>query len=123
MPWCQRGLHAKVPACQRANFSFLRANVPMNVPYGEPIFQLGVPTCQKVCQFFKHSSNEMLMGNFYTLLLYKEFYIILDIMVTHIVCICIVHKNCIILHFYTSYHIKEKWVEFFFFITFFFIVL
>ena len=39
---CQRGLRANVPACQkRANFSFSRANVPMNVP-----------TCYKACQFF-----------------------------------------------------------------------
>ena len=36
------------------------------------------------------------------LFLYKKFYIILDIIVISIICICIVHKKCIILHFYTS---------------------
>ena len=30
-------------------------------------------------------------------------------------CICIVHKNCIVLHFYTSCHIKEKRWKFCFF--------
>ena len=30
------------------------------------------------------------------------------------ICICIVHKNCIILHFYTSCDIKEKCAEFLF---------
>ena len=34
-------------ACQkRANFSLLRANKRANVPYGVPMFQLGVSTCQ-----------------------------------------------------------------------------
>ena len=33
---------------------------------------------------------------------------------------CIVHKNCIRLHFYTSCHIKERCEEFFFFFLFFF---
>ena len=60
----------------RANFSFLCANVPVNVSTCQscanfstwhakvandmPIFYFCVPTCQKVCQFFKHSSYEML---------------------------------------------------------------
>ena len=56
-----RAIHASVvylPTCQkRANFSFLHANVPINVlmcQWGKsmPIFQLGVPTCQKACHFF-----------------------------------------------------------------------
>ena len=51
-------------------------------------------------------------GNLYTLLLYKKFYIILDIIVTLIICICIVHKNCVIIHFYASCRIKAKGVEF-----------
>ena len=104
---CQIACHmCCVPTWQkRANFSFLRANVP----YGVPMFQT----------FFLRNAK----GNFYTLLLYKKFYITLDIIVMHIVCICIVHKNCIILHFYNSCHIKEKCVEFFFFIIFFFFAL
>ena len=76
------------------------------------MFQLGFPTCQKACQFFKHSSCE---GKFYTLLLYKRFYIILDIIVIHVICVCIVYENCIIFHLYTSCHIKEECVEFFYF--------
>ena len=32
------------------------------------------------------------------------------------ICICILHKNCIIYHFYTSCHIKEKCAEFLFFL-------
>ena len=33
-----------------------------------------------------------------------------------------VHENCIILHFYTSSHIKEKCAQFLFFETFSFLV-
>ena len=124
---CQR---ACLSTCQkRANFSFLRVNVPTNVPTshvtchlhanvpnGVPIFRFGVPTCQKACQFFRHSFYEILREVSTLSLLYKKFYIILHIIVIHI--ICIVHKNCIKLNFYTSCHIKQKCVEFFFFIIF-----
>ena len=54
-------------------------------------------------------------GCFYTLLLYKKFYIILDIIVMHMICICIAHKNCTMRHFYTSSHINEKRAGFLFF--------
>ena len=65
VPTC---LHAKVPkTCQVLTFMCQRAtrcgNVSTwhaNVPNGVPVFQLGVPTCQRACQFFKHSSYEML---------------------------------------------------------------
>ena len=86
---------------RRANVSTWRANKPNGVP----IFQT----------FLLRNTK----GNFYTLLLHKKFYIILDIIAIHIICICIVHKNCIILHFYTSCRIREKCVEFFFFHYFF----
>ena len=49
----QNGLRAHLPTCQKLiNFSFLRTNVPINVPTcqrakGVAIFQLGVPMCQK----------------------------------------------------------------------------
>ena len=93
-------------ACQRAkqcaNFSFWHANVPK----GLPNFQT----------FFLRNAK----GSFYTLLLYKKFYIILDIIVMHVIYICIIHKHFIILHFYTSCHIKEKRAEFLFFETFLF---
>ena len=56
--------------------------------------------------------------NFYNLLLYEKFYMILDVIVIYIICIGIAHRNCVILHFYTSCHVKEKCLEFFFFIIF-----
>ena len=128
VPTCLLASVVYVPTCQkRANFSFLRANVPINVP-----------TCHTACQCFnlacKHAKRRANVstgvpifqtfllqdakGNFYTLLLYKKFYIILDIIVINIICICIVHKNSIQIHFYTSCHIKEKCVLFFFFVEF-----
>ena len=87
-------------ACQRAkwraNFSFWRVRVLKSVP----VFQT----------FFLEGAK----GNFNTLFLYKKFYIILDIIVIHMICICIVYKNCIIPHLYNSCHIKEKCAEFLF---------
>ena len=79
---CQRtnipnACHLLIFTCQRAN---KRAK-------GVPIFQT----------FLLWNAK----GNFYTLLLYKTFCIIFDTIVIHILCICIIHKNCIILHFYT----------------------
>ena len=43
----------------------------------------------------------------------------LDIILIHIMCICIVHKNRIILHFHALCDIKEKCVELLLFETFF----
>ena len=108
-----------LPACQKhANFSFLLVNVPKNVltcqtacqcfnlvyqrakrrasfstwrsivPKSVPIFQT----------FLLRNVKEISKGNFYTLLLYKKFYIMLDIILIHIMCICIVYINCIILY-------------------------
>ena len=77
---CQRGLRANMPACQHAKSvpssrfyvptyqkacqrNKRRVNVSTwhaNVPNGMRIFQLAVPTCQRACQFFKHSFYEML---------------------------------------------------------------
>ena len=99
-------------ACQRANFSFWRAKLPK-----------GVLNFQA---FLLRNAK----GSFYILLFYyfyysifhyyfRKFYIILDIIVTHIIGICTVHKSCIILHFYTSCHIKKKCAEFLFFVNFF----
>ena len=87
-------------ACQRAkwraNFLFWRANEPKGV--------LNFQT------FLLRNAK----GNFYTLLLYKKFFIIVGITV-HMIRIFFIHKNCIILHFYTSCHIKEKCAEFLYF--------
>ena len=121
----------------RASFSFLRVNVSINVP-----------TCQRCANYltwhasapkawqlfnlawkqrvpkgmpnFKTFFLRNVKGNFYTLLLYKKFYIILDIIVIHMICICFVYENCFILYFYTSSHIKEKCAELLFSETFLF---
>ena len=153
VPACQHVIHANLLACQsglrvnipcvptwqkRANFSFLRANKRANVPWDVPIFQLGVTTCQNLCQVFEHSSNEILREIsintciiliylyyciIFFILLFEKFHIIIDIIVIRIICICVVEKNCIILRFHTSYNIKEKSEEFFFFIAFVFFAL
>ena len=96
---------------KRAKFSFFTCHCVIrraivlsrcaNVPNGVLTFQT----------FLSRIAKE----NFYTILLHKEFYISLDIIVIHIICICIINKNCLILYFYTSCHIKEKFVEFFLF--------
>ena len=100
---CQR---AYVSTCQkRDKFSYLRVNVPKGLP---------------ICQTFLLRNVK---GNFYTILLYEKFYILLDIIVINITCTCIVNKICVMLYFYTSCHIKEKCVEFFFFIIFVFFAL
>ena len=114
---CQRAkstpiIQLGVPTCQRcANFSTWRANVPNGVQFFISAYQRAVPVFRTF--LFRNAK-----GNFYTLLLYKKFYIILDIIVIHIICICIVHKNCIMLHFYNLCHIKERYTEFLFFETF-----
>ena len=77
-----------------------------------PTSHFHVPMYQKTCQraegvsMFQSVLLQNAKGNFCTLLLYKKFCIILDIVVIHIICICIVHKNCVILHLYTSCRIK-----------------
>ena len=81
---------------------------------GVLIFKLSMPTCKKACNTFKHSYYKMVRKNSINNLLYRKFHLILNIIVMHMVCICIVHKNCIILHFYTSCYIIEKSVEFIF---------
>ena len=48
-----------------------------------------------MCQFFKYSSHIMLREMF-ILFYYKEFCIILDIILIHIICIwCIIVRNCV----------------------------
>ena len=51
---CHRGLRANVPACQKhPNFSFLHANVPINVPTYHTVYQ-----CFKLaCQHAKRRAN------------------------------------------------------------------
>ena len=94
-----------------------------------PTSQFYMPTCQcankranvpKGMLIFQTFSLQNAKGNLYTLLLYKKFYIILDIIVIHMICVFIIHKNYI-LHIYISSHVKEKWAEFSFFETLFFI--
>ena len=119
VPTC---LRANVPkVCQLLVFTCQRANKRAKVPCDVPMFQLCVPTCQKACQFSKNFSYEMLKE--ISILYYFIKNVILDIIVIHIICIRIVHKNCNVLQFYTSYHIKESCVEFFFFVIFSFLSL
>ena len=115
-----------VPRCLRANepkvcFSFLarhRANKHANEPCASVLTQrANVRNGVTIFQTFLLRNAK---GNFYTLSLFKKLYILLDIIVIHIICICIINKNCITFHFYTSCHIEEKCVEFLFFIIFFF---
>ena len=112
-----------LPTCQkRINFSFLRANVPINVL-----------TCHTMCKCFNltcqhaksHRNFQIVLlrnakGNFYTLLLHKKFYNLFNIIILHIVCTCIVNKNCVILPFSAFYQIKEKCMEFLFLMIFIF---
>ena len=110
--------------CQkRTNFLFLRANVPTNASTCYTACQCFNLACQRAkwgANFSTWCANvpkgvlifqTFLLRNLYTLSLYEKFYIILNIMVIHVIGICIVRKKWIILHFYTSCHIKEKCVD------------
>ena len=119
---CQRGLHANmltsrvvyVPTWQkRANFSFLRSNMSYRLPF----FILTCQRANKGAKFFKHFCYQVLrkISILYYYIKNSTFY---SISVIHIICICIVNKNCIIIYLYTICHIKEKCVEFFFFYFF-----
>ena len=136
VPTCLRASMVHVPTCQKhANFSFLRANVPVNVPTCHTACQCFNLACQRAkwranfstwhanvskgVPTFRRSSYKMLSEISILYYYIKRFCILLDIIVIHIICICIVNKNFIILHFYTSCHIKEKCVEFFIFYYFF----
>ena len=105
VPTCLHASVFYVPTCQRASFSFLRANVPINVPMHQ---------CAKGVPIFQTFRLWNAKGNFYTLLLYKKFYIILDVIVIHNICICIVHKNYIILHFELYAMLKKSVLDFLF---------
>ena len=109
-----------IPTCQRyANYSTWLADVPTACQF----LNLACQRAKWRANYSFWCANVLKVvlnfkGNFYTLLLYKKFYIILDIIVIHMIWICIVHKNCIIFHFYTSCHIKEKCAEFLIFWNF-----
>ena len=127
---CQQDLRAYVPACQRAknvspsyfyipmshktsqcfNFACQRVNWCDNVPKDITMFQI----------FLLRNTK----GGFYTLLLYKKLlhYTWYIIITTHSISVCNIHKNCIILNFYNSCHIKENCAENLFFETFLFFV-
>ena len=114
VPACQRGLRANVLACQRG----LRANVPAcQGAKSVPSSHFHVPTCHKAwqcfnlaCQRAKRRANfstrranvpksmpifqtfllRNAKGNFYTLLLYKKFYIVYTY--TYHVCVYLTDK-------------------------------
>ena len=111
VPRCLCASVVYVPTCQRcAHFSFFRANVSINVPTCHMACHCFNLWCQRAkwCTNFSTRPANVpkgvsifqtflwrnAKGNFYTLLLYKKFYILLDIIVIQI-CICIVSKNCI----------------------------
>ena len=118
-----------VPTCQRcANYSTWRAYVPIACQFlnlacqrakWHVSFSFWCANVSKGVFNFQTFLLRNARGNFYTLLLYKKFYTILDIIVIHMICIYIVHKNRMVLHFYTLCHIKEKCAEFLFFWNFF----
>ena len=130
LPACQAGLCANMvyaPAClrasvvymptwqKRANFSFLRSRVSYGLQF---FFILACQRANKGAKFFKHFCYQVLrkISILYYYIKNSTFY---SISVIHIICICIVNKNCIIIYLYTACHIKEKCVEFFFFYYFF----
>ena len=116
---------ACVPTCQkRVDSTFLHANVPINVP-----------KCQTVCQFFtlvfqRTKSVPILQTlllrkwNFYTLLLYKRFYILLDAIVIHTIYIYMhrTYKLCYTSFLYFMSLLKKRELNFYF-LFFFFIAL
>ena len=125
VPACQRGLPASVVYVP-AWFTCQRAYLPKAYLCAKSVSSshFYVPMCQCMSQPTKRRANmpknvpifqTFLLwnakGNFYILFLNKKSCIILDIILIHM-CICIAHRNCIILHFRTSCHLKEKCVEF-----------
>ena len=133
LPACQPGLFANVvyaPTCllasvvyvpawkKRVNFLFLHSNVSYRLPF----FFFFILACQRVnngAKFFKHFCHQVLrkISILYYYIKNSTFY---SISVIHIICICIVNKNCIIIYLYTTCRIKEKCLEFFFFSFFLF---
>ena len=141
VPACQRGLRANVLTCQRD----LRANVPAcHHAKSVPTFHFYVPACHTACQCFnlacqrdKWRANistwranvpkgvpifqvfllRNAKWNFYTLSLYRKFYILLDIIVVNIIRICVVNKN--LLYFTSVLHVilKKSVRNFFFFLV------
>ena len=95
VPSCHMACHFFILACQRAN---------------------------KSAKFFKHFCYQVLrkISILYYYIKNSTFY---SISVIHIICICIVNKNCIIIYLYTACHIKEKCMEVFFFSFFIFCTL
>ena len=122
---CQRGLRANVLACQRG----LRTNVAKACQLLIFTFQRVIPlaiffilACQRAnkgAKFFKHFCYQVLrkISILYYYIKNSTFY---SISFIHIICICIVNKNCIIIYLYTTCRIKEKCLEFFFFSFFLF---
>ena len=117
---CQRGLRANVLACQRG----LRTNVAkacqLLIFTFQRVIQLAIffiLACQRAnkgAKFFKHFCYQVLrkISILYYYIKNSTFY---SISVIHIICICTVNKNCIIIYLYTACHVKEMCMEFLFF--------
>ena len=113
VPTCQCGLRANIPkACQLLILTCQHANKRANVPKPWQCFNLAYQRVQRCANFLNQKKfflRKMIKEiSILFKLLCKKFYIILDVIVIHIICRCIVHRNCIILHFYTSCNIKGK---------------
>ena len=95
MPTCHKACQcfnlAYQEAKQHANFSAWLANVPKSMP----IFQT----------FLLQNAK----GNFYTVLLYKKFFIILDIILIHIMCMYRTYKLYYAILFETFLLFRWKW--------------
>ena len=107
VPACQQGLRGNVSACQCAK--------------SVPTAHFYIPTCHTagqhfnlVCQHAKRraSFSSIILTKCYMKFLYfiiiQKFYILLDIVAIDIICICVVNKTCVILHFHSSCHSEEK---------------
>ena len=129
---CPRAIMSiNVPTCQRcANYSTWRANIPMACQFlnlgcqrakwrGNFLFRRG--NVLKYVLDFQTFLLRNAKGNFYTLLLYKKFYIILDIIVIDMINIYEWYIK-IVLYFISILHVilKKNVRNFCFFETFLF---
>ena len=98
-----RAMRVCLPTCLRASMVYVPTYLRANVPKG---YQLLILTCHKACQCFNLVCQcAKQHANFST----WRCNVPKDV---SIIQICIVYKNCIIFHHYTSCHIEENCMEF-----------
>ena len=111
---CMRRLGVTVPAwqvlktCQPLIFTYQHANKRVNAREGMPMFQLGVPTCKKVCQFFNFVSQRTKRhANFWKIFLLKcSGRFLYHSYTCHMNAIIL--QDCIIRHIYTHAILKKS---------------